>query len=166
MHALIAFIVALIVTAYSIRGADSFSLVAFAGVAWAVAAVFIWAVFHFRPATINSNRAWGAIGLAFLLTASVVLTRWPLRLGPVVYRSQFQALADSVAAGHSFNTPQHIGPFTFQRGQVERGYVCLWTDLDPAGRAGYVRGSSERGIPFNIWSAISTGPGWHFLVED
>lgn len=166
MQALIAIVAALVVTAYSIRGTDSFSLIAIACGAWALASIFIGAVFHFRPASISSNRAWGAIGLAFLFSASVVLTRWPLRLGPVVYRSQFQALADSVAAGHTFNTPRRIGPFMFQRGQVERGYVCLWTDLDPAGRAGYVRGSAEGGIPFNIWSVISTGPGWHFLVED
>jgi hypothetical protein len=166
MQALPAFAAALTVFAYSICGEGGFSLAVIAGVTWAAASFLMGVLFQFRPAGMNSNRVWGAVGLAFLLTASVVVTRWPIRFGPIIYRAQFQALADSVAAGHPFDAPRRIGPFTFYQGEVERGFVCLWTDLDPKGRSGYIRGSTERGVPFNVWSVISAGSGWHFLVED
>lgn len=163
---LVSSIAALTVTFFAIRGSDTFSLLFVAGVVWAVAAVFMGAAFHLRPQTMLSNRIWVGIGLASLLTASVVFTRWPIRLGPVLYHSEFRALADSVAAGHSFTSPRQIGPFTFQQGQVERGFVCLWTDLDPKGRSGFIRGVATSGIPFNAWSVAATGSEWHFLIED
>jgi hypothetical protein len=162
----ISFIAAFTVTFFAIRGEDAVNLVLIAGVVWAVASVLGGAGFFLRPNTMFSNRVWAGIGLAWLLTATVVFTRWPIRLGPVLYRSQFQALADGVAAGHPFTTPKRIGPFTFQRGEIERGFVCLWTDLNPNGRSGYIRGAYGDRALFNVWSIVSTGRGWHFLIED
>ncbi|MDB6152007.1 MAG: hypothetical protein JWL90_460 [Chthoniobacteraceae bacterium] len=166
MQVVLSFLAALVVLNFAFRGDDSFSLLATGGIAWGVAFVFIAISFRFQPGSIRSNRMWAMIGAAFLLTLSVVVTRWPVRLGPVIYRSQFQALADRVASGEHFSTARYIGPFTFERGEVERGFVCLWTDLDRAGRSGFIRGSTEHGLPFNAWSVISAGSEWRFVVED
>ena len=43
--------------------------------------------FRFEPGLARSNRVWAMIGITFLLTLSVVVTRWPVRLGPVIGRA-------------------------------------------------------------------------------
>jgi len=141
MPAFLAFIAALFVTAYSLRGADSFSLATISGFSWGIAAAITAIVFHFRRTPRISTRIWSYVALAYLPTASVVFTRWP--------------------------TSQRVGPFTIRRGEIERGLICLWTDLNPAGRSGYIRGLEDSGAnPINAWSLSSAGSDWRFLVED
>lgn len=162
----LASLVVLVVAGGALRGMDGGSLFLLSMVGWVSAIPLVFAIFAFRPSEERSNRVWIGLGLAFAITVSIFVTRWPLRLAAAAWRPELEALASSVASGHAFGTPRRVGLFVFQRGEVERGFVCLWTDLHRNGRSGFVHGQAAGDLPFNEWSVVSCGVGWHFLIED
>lgn len=109
------------------------------------------------------NRAIGAASLVVLI--SVPLTHWPLRLAYHISRPKFETIAQVLRSGKTFPKPMQVGPFTIEKAEIDNGKVCLWTDLDPAGRTGFAK-CSPKDVPFNLWSITELDENWQYISED
>ena len=97
--------------------------------------------------------------------ASIARWDWPLRLAFLASESSLEEMATATRGGESL-ADKRIGLFRIRRAEVgPQGVVCLWLDLDPAGRTGLVQTSPED-LPFNLWSAISLSDRWQLISED
>jgi len=100
------------------------------------------------------------------VTASVAILHWPLRAAYFVSRSFLNSLAQDVRTGQPFAGPTRAGLFTVVGAEVSRaGNVCLWVDLNPSGRTGFVQCAPDH-VPLNLWSMISLDDRWQFIGED
>ncbi|MES2572602.1 MAG: hypothetical protein V4710_21440 [Verrucomicrobiota bacterium] len=156
----------LLIAYFSFRGLETFNLLPIAGGVWAVAFL---ATLFLLPQTASKQemvRSWLVFGGLWLVAATILFTSWPLRIGPTVYRARFEGLAHQISSGNPVTMPQWIGPYKIERGETERGFVCLWLELNPAGRSGYIYGAADKSLNFNVSSLIWAGGNWHFLVED
>jgi hypothetical protein len=106
-----------------------------------------------------------AIVLSVGVTTSVALWHWPLRLAYVLSRGSFERAAADLKANRSFER-RRVGFFFIRRGEITRaGVACLWVDLNPAGRTGFVN-CGRNNTSFNIWSALQVDDQWQFISED
>lgn len=97
--------------------------------------------------------------------ASIARWDWPLRLAFLASESSLEEMVIATRGGESL-ADQRIGLFRIRRAEVgPRGIVCLWLDLEPAGRTGLVQTSPE-GLPFNLWSVISLSDRWQLISEN
>jgi hypothetical protein len=107
--------------------------------------------------------------MSILVLASVGLTHWPLRAAYAISRSSFDDAARRIRAGEPIRTPTRIGLFTICEAELGRNFhaqvACFWTDLDPAGKTGFVQ-CGEGEPPFNLWSSLPLGDGWQLIAED
>jgi hypothetical protein len=106
---------------------------------------------------------------AFLIVASVGLTHWPLRLAFAISRGALDDATRRIRAGEPIRTPSRIGLFNVREAELGGNWhahiACFWTDLDPAGKTGFVQ-CGEGEPPFNLWSNLPLGGGWHLIAED
>jgi hypothetical protein len=110
-----------------------------------------------------------AIGVVLLLVfiaGSIVVTQWPLRLAFQLTEHQFNDVSSDLKRGQSFPKPFRIGPFKFEKAEINRhGLVCLWTDSSSGDLDGFVQTTPDV-LPFNLWSTISLSDEWQYIVED
>jgi hypothetical protein len=143
------------------------TLVFFSSIVASAAALASSPVFLF--AARRSRRALALIlaGLVLCLggIASIAWWDWPLRLA---FRAAESSLEETATAAHGGESlaDERVGLFLIRRAEVgPRGIVCLWLDLDPAGRTGLVQTSPDD-LPFNLWSVISLSDRWQLIAED
>lgn len=117
----------------------------------------------------RGRRSWPVFGGAIAslaLIASVVTMHWPLRASYLLSRPALDQLARDVQAGQPLPGPTRVGLFTIKQVEVSRqGIVCLWVDLNPAGKEGLVQCGPAH-PPFNLWSMISLDDRWQYIAED
>jgi hypothetical protein len=106
----------------------------------------------------------GAVALTVVTTVSA--TAWPLRLTHALSRPALDRLAVAVQAGQRPSGDVRAGFFVIKQAEISRkGVVCLWTDLNPVGRTGFVRCPADA-LPGNLWSSIQLDEQWHLVSED
>jgi hypothetical protein len=98
---------------------------------------------------------------------SVPITNWPLRVSFKLWRSSFDKIASSLQTGKTFPKPIQVGFFSVKKAEVYKlnGKICLWTNLDPAGKTGFTK-CPINDVPFNLWSIIHLDKEWQFVSED
>lgn len=107
----------------------------------------------------------GAIACLALIT-SVVTIHWPLRAAYLLSRPSLDQVAEDVQAGRAFAGPAQVGLFTIHQAQLNNhGIVCLWVDMNPAGKAGFVK-CRPNYVPANTWSVVSLDDHWQYIAED
>ncbi len=108
------------------------------------------------------------LGCWIAVVLSAVLTAWPVRINYLVSRTGLDAIAARVQAGQRISVPVSAGMLTIRAAELSpKGVVCLWTDLNPGGRIGFVQCSAaEANIKFNLWSLVRLTPNWQFIAED
>lgn len=77
-------------------------------------------------------------------------------------------MADRVVNGQQITLPARIGLLRIKKAEMNSGgVVCLWTDIDPAGCAGFVKTTlAEAESQFNLWTMIEMDDNWQFIEED
>ena len=151
---------ALFVIWISIIGGERFSVVFWAFIMPSLAFValcFLWKQIGMDKCK-SARARWmnGLIGLACLAVfVSVPLTHWPLRLAYKLSRPSFDAVAQSLQSGTTFQKPMRVGLFEIKKAEVYdlNGKICLWTDLNPSGKTGFTK-CPPNDVPFNLWSMI------------
>jgi hypothetical protein len=107
-----------------------------------------------------------AIGITFLILASVPTTDWPLRATYSISLEELDTLGQRIKAGERLNMPQRAGVFTIQKAEISNeGIVCLWTRPALGGNTGFVQCKPDY-VPFNLWSVIRLHGGWQLIAED
>lgn len=123
---------------------------------------------------LRRSKSLSAVKLNFLLTLSCLLiflsvpmTNWPLRVAFKFSRQSFDRIANQLQVGRTYPEPIHIGLFSIKKAEVYKlnGKVCLWTDMDPAGKTGFTK-CPINNVPFNLWSIIQLDENWQFIAED
>ena len=100
------------------------------------------------------------------IVLSIALTSWPLCAVFSLSRPTFDQIANDVRQGNVPNTPCRVGLFRIRKAEVcYNDVVCLWTDLNPGGKSGFVQCPPEN-PPFNLWSHIQLDASWQFIKED
>jgi hypothetical protein len=143
------------------------SIVFLSSIVTGLAALISSPVFLFPARRSRRALAVTLVGLVLCLggIASIARWHWPLRLSFLASESSLEEMATATRGGESL-ADKRIGLFRIHRAEVgPHGIVCLWLDLDPAGRTGLVQTSPED-LPFNLWSAISLSDRWQLISED
>ena len=158
---------ALVCVGHSAQGGERW-LVVMATIALGMTTFFLACV-HVL-ARLRGHRAWWPAFLSpaagLLVIASVAVTHWPLRAAYVLSRPALDALGARVSSGERVPEPIRAGLFIVRAAELSRGrIVCLWTDLNPSGRIGFVRHPPNH-VPFNLWSQIALDDDWQFISED
>ncbi len=107
------------------------------------------------------------VALCLVTFVSVPITNWPLRAAFKLCHSSFDKIASSLQAGKTFPNPIQIGFFSIKKAEIctLNGKICLWTNLDPAGKTGFTK-CPINNVPFNLWSIIKLDNDWQFISED
>ena len=88
------------------------------------------------------------ITICVVLTFSVPLTHWPLRLSFSLSKPSLEKMAARVAAGEKIRVPQTVGAFDLTYiSQGDDGTVCLWVEGDEDDRgepAYFVQGPADK----------------------
>lgn len=100
------------------------------------------------------------------IVTTVATTHWPLRAAYAAAKPQIAQIAAQVQAGDTFDHPLWVGSFRIARAEIDKGVVCLWTDLHPNGRTGFVQQSQQDQQKFNTWSTLQLDSKWQLLAED
>jgi len=102
-----------------------------------------------------------------IILVSVSLTHWPLRFAYRLSRPSFDQIARSLQGGRKFEKPLRAGFFFIEKAEIYdlNGKVCLWTNIDPAGRTGFTQCPPDD-VQFNLWSMIELDDDWQFVSED
>jgi hypothetical protein len=131
--------------------------------------IVVLAITWLRCADARGERLWPALSgaaVALAVVATVIATAWPLRLAYALSRPALQRLAVAVQAGQRPPADVRAGLFVIKQAELSRqGVVCLWTDLDPVGRTGFVQCRADS-LPENRWSSIQLDEQWHLVSED
>jgi hypothetical protein len=134
-----------------------------------LATIFLWQVIGLhRNKSRFARKISISIGLLCLAVfISVPIAHWPLRLAFKLSRPSFDQIASSVQKGSTFSQPFRVGLFRIKRAEIHKynRKICLWTDLDPAGKTGFAR-VPPHDVPFNLWSMIELDEDWQFVSED
>ena len=132
---------------------------------WILGAVFCLCVFVAIPFVRNLRMIFvGTTVIAIVL--SVAVTNWPLRAVFSMSRPTFDQIADDVRKGNVPKTPCRVGLYRIRKAEVyHNNVVCLWTDLNPNGKSGFVLCPPEN-PPFNLWSHVPLDASWQFIAED
>ncbi|MEW4490282.1 hypothetical protein AB1L42_19510 [Thalassoglobus sp. JC818] len=102
-----------------------------------------------------------------LMITSVAFLNWPLKLAFAASQADFEKVAKRLDDGEAIQSPIQIGLFKVAKAEVNRnGVVCFWTDNDPSGATGFVKGDESVGKEFNLWSQCAVASDWQFLSED
>ena len=104
--------------------------------------------------------------MCFLLSFSVALLQWPLRLNYALSKPALAQEAQQVAKNQATSFPRWVAGFYVLEATAKRNCVCFWTDTDPSGRTGIVYNLKGGQPPFNLWSSTSFGENWHLVSED
>jgi hypothetical protein len=105
---------------------------------------------------------------AFAVIVSVAVTQWPLRAAYALSTSALEDAARRLRAGEQLETPRLVGLVIVRRAELAeyvRPLVCLWTDLAPNGKTGFVQWTGDD-EPLSLWSNRPLTDGWHFVTED
>ena len=163
---------ALFLIGVSVTGAEKSSVVLWAFTVPFIAAAalcLLWKrIGMHRCRSLRARWLTGLLGLACVgVFVSVPLTHWPFRLAFHLSRPAFDAVAASLESGAQFRQPMRVGFFTIQKAEIYamNGRICLWTDLDPAGKTGFTQ-CPPRDVPFNLWSMIELDQAWQYVSED
>jgi hypothetical protein len=114
----------------------------------------------------RSIRWWLVGTTAIAVILSVTVTQWPLQVGYRLSRPAFDRVAAEVRDGQLPQTPCRLGVYQIRRAEVYyNGVVCLWTDLAPSGKTGFVQ-CGPQDPPFNLWSHVVLDDSWQFISED
>ena len=132
---------------------------------WLLGALFCLGLFFSFPFMRDLRKMF--VGTAIIgIILSVALTNWPLRAAFWSSRPSFDQIADDVRSGKIPETPMQLGLFRIRKAEVyHNNVVCLWTDLNPSGKSGFVQCPPEN-PPFNLWSQASLDSSWQFIRED
>ncbi|MEO0375694.1 MAG: hypothetical protein AAF329_13915 [Cyanobacteria bacterium P01_A01_bin.17] len=106
----------------------------------------------------------GVLTAAILTT--IATTHWPLRVTYAAAKPQIAQVAAQVQAGNTVDRPFWVGSFRIAKAEVDKGVVCLWTDLHPNGRTGFVQQRQQDQQKFNTWSTLQLDSEWQLLAED
>lgn len=114
----------------------------------------------------RSRQHWliGVFTVAVLTT--IATTHWPLRVAYAAAKPRITQIATQVQAGDTFTHPQWVGSFRIAKAELDKGIVCLWTDLHPNGRTGFVQQGQKDQQKFNTWSTLQLDSEWQLLAED
>lgn len=175
-------LVALLTLWYSAVGAEITWIMVWStgAMLFSFAAVFLpWP--HRRPLTSPSTaprlkRGWLpgwlpgllVICLCFLLHWSILTTQWPLHMTFELSRPALEKMAESLREGVKIEGPQRAGFFIIRKADIEQypGTVCLWTDLEPNGRMGFLDVPPYGAALPWAWSEVRLNDRWRFLKED
>ena len=108
------------------------------------------------------------VTVSLALIVSVAATEWPLRLSYAYAKPGLNALASKVEKNQKIDLPVQLGLIRIVKVDISPSeVVCLWTDLNPGGRTGFVKTRSEYvESQFNIWWTRSMDNDWQFISED
>jgi hypothetical protein len=105
-------------------------------------------------------------GVLTVMLLSTFGTYWPLHASFLLAHQRLEELAARVGAGKTVTLPTRAGPFQIRAAEIhESGIVCLWTDLAPSGKTGFVRTAPDH-VPFNLWSHVPLDERWQYISED
>ena len=126
--------------------------------------LFLWHKYKLRSA---AKFGFKIAIVCLVVFVSVPVTNWPLRLAFKLSRTSFDKIASALQGGKTFPEAVQVGLFRIKRAEVYKlnGRICLWTDLDPAGKTGFTK-SPINDVPFNLWSIIELNEDWQFISED
>jgi hypothetical protein len=159
-------LLAFVAVLYSAAGGEPRSVELLSSVFLLVALMLGW--FHIRRGRPNGrsiHQALATVALPVMILASVAITHWPLRLSYAWSCAAFDDIARRVRAGERIEA-QRVGPFRILRAEVYfNGLVCLWTDLDPGGKTGFVQCPPDN-PPRNLWGIVRLDDRWQFISED
>ena len=167
--------IVLAVVSSAVSPGDTFTgvIVAFVGFGLCLAATF---TIPRRPDGRRDRRFVTLAVASLLVIASVAATSWPLRVAFAYSRSNFETLTRRLESGEHVAGPIRVGAYHVERAELDAGRACLWTDTNPAGRAGFVRNPGPRSKPakgplltngaFNLWSYTGLDRDWAFISED
>ena len=98
---------------------------------------------------------------------SIARSNWPVRAAFAMARPRFDRLAAEVRDGNPPPMPcRVVGLFHIRRAEFKDDRaVCLWTNLDPGGKSGFVL-CPDDDVPLNIWSQLPLDGHWQFIAED
>jgi hypothetical protein len=155
----------LVIIAFSAAGTEKIALLVLGGFACCAVAIF-------GPLLGIVTRPWrqgrhifagACVSLAVIV--STITTAWPLRITFALSRPSFERLTDKVQAGYRLEGPERAGFFVVKQADLwgkDKENVCLWMDLDPAGKTGFVRGDWQG----NVFSEIEVDADWRLVYED
>ncbi|MCX6345146.1 MAG: hypothetical protein NT018_08725, partial [Armatimonadetes bacterium] len=93
---------------------------------------------------------------------------WPMRLSFALTEGAINTIADRLEKRQSVASPFQLGLLRIKRAEISsKGVVCLWTDMNPGGRSGFVKTSATKvDSQFNLWSKFTLDKDWQFISED
>jgi hypothetical protein len=102
---------------------------------------------------------------------STLAQQWPFRVRFALSRPALESLAVRVEQGDPTAKSGIAGLFYVRLTQTRgHDYICLWTDLNPTGYAGFVRCAPRQAAHLknfvNLWSQTRMDYQWQFVVED
>jgi hypothetical protein len=103
--------------------------------------------------------------LSSALIALIGLTQFPLRFGFLASKGSLSALAHDMSADKAPALPVRAGLYVIRSAAVkDDGTVCLWTDVNPQGKAGFVCGDSVKIV--DLWRAQNLDCAWWYVTLD
>jgi hypothetical protein len=106
-----------------------------------------------------------AFVISLLITLSVFVFAWPLRLTFHFIRPTLDQIADRAEKG-DLHTPHRVGFFVIEEKKVyPNGTTQLWFNKTFENNYGLVRTRSGW-VGFNLYDDIYLGGGWHMVEED
>ena len=120
-------------------------------------------------ATCRKSLQLGKLSLVFLgllPLAFLGLTNTPLKVAFTLLEPKFDELGQQMARGDAPAFPRWVGPFRIEDGGIRKssGDPYLMTGGHRYEISGFVR--NPKGEGFNLWSLVTLGDQWSYIVED